>query len=538
MKLMLLNKIKLLYFVAVTSLIVFTSLSGNVGPYSFPSSVQALNIASHGKISLPFQLPISSYWPDTLLVEKDYPVPSLILAIFYLITNISPDFLPFFPVSGFMIFLFYYIILLKVLLEGEESQSLSRKSISNSLTFLAYLLVIHNLFARTHAYYVGRATLGVVYFVILVYLLLRLATSNKKNSWIFTTLIILITIAFTYYTSILAISITLFLLLFTYAIKFSLLQQRTKEVIFSLAIVSLFLVIIQPIVNVLTFSPSRFIDNIISWVLAQLKIERGEAYYLTVGNVPIDLFTRISTVWLNYSLIMIFILAFIFYFLNELIKKRRLDIQKHANILAIVTIGASLAELFYTFHAPTVSLRFITMLSILYVPLVITGINKAKVRRTLCYVMSILLIIFYVGTLNSTLVYGRVNDVQYLYGFNKFISDSVTSYNVVITGDSYYTGYLFFKTSISGDYARVLFTTLGIRTFDLFDSQDTNTLNSSIKKLIDIHVKYLMIVNDGKPITGDPWGYAITPSPTSINYLITHLNTIYHDGYVYLLNLY
>jgi hypothetical protein len=517
----------------VMGILTFISLSGNIGPYSFPSSAQALDIIRHGKISLPPQLPVSSYWANTLFIEKDYPVASIILAIFYLTTSISPDFLPFLPISGFMVFIFYYIIL-KTLLEIKGTQSLYGKGIINAL--LSLLIVIYDLFNRNIAYYVGRATLGVAFFMVITYLLLKLIANNRKSSWIIVTLIVLLATSFAYYTTILAAFIALFLFFFFNIIRLLKLEQRTREAIFSLVIVSLFLVVIQPIINVLSLSPGKFVNNLISWILAQLKIEQNEAYYLTVGSISMDLFTRISTIWLGFSLKLTFIFTFICYILNELIKERKLNMRKPANILAVITVSASLADLSYTFQAPTISLRYITMLSIFYVPLVVARVNRAKIKKTFGLAISILLIVFCVGTFNSILLYGRVNDVRYLYGFNEFISGIITSHNVVIAGDSYYTGYLFFKTSLGKDYTGILFTTLGIRTFDLFGLHSTDSIINCVRGMISKDVGYLIIVNDGKPITGDPWGYAVTPSNVSINFLINHSNIIYYDGDVYLLN--
>jgi hypothetical protein len=441
----------LLYFIVTISILIFIPLSDNIGAYSFPSSVLALSIITHGKISLPFQSSVSSYWTGTLSIERDYPAPSLILASFYLITNIPPDLMPLLPISGFIIFIFYYIML-TILLGIRGAQSLRGRRPYEVIVLL--LVVMYDLFARNASYYVGRATLGVALFIVIVYLFLKTATNDGEGKWTIAALIILIATSFTYYTSILAACIILLLFLFTSMIRLSTFGQRVKRAFFSLAITSLFLTIVQPIVNTILLSPSKFINNLINWILAQLKIEQNEAYYLTVGNISIDLFTRASAIWLDYFLKLIFIIVFVCYFLNELIKKKRLNMREPANALTIITVGASLAELFYTFQAPTVSLRFITMLSILYTPLAITRISKAGVARIVSLIISTLLIVFYIGTFNGILVYGRINYTRHLYGFSEFISGIVASNNDVIGGDSYYTGYLFFKTALSRDYTR------------------------------------------------------------------------------------
>jgi len=392
---------------------------------------------------------------------------------------------------------------------------------------------------RIHAYYVGRATLGVAFFVMIIFLVLRLITSSKKSAWIMLIMVVLITTSFTYYTSILASFFAFLLLSFTCIVKSSPFERRIKKSIFSLTILLLLLVLHQPIVDVLTISPNKFINNFTEWFFAQLKIEKDtEAYYLHVGDIHVDMFTRISAIWLSNILRVFFILLFASYILSELSRKGESNIKDPANVLAIIAIGASLAELFYTFQAPTVSLRFITMISALYVPLMIVKIKNARIRTILGSVISILLIVSHIGTLNKTLLYGRVNDFKNLYAFDTFISCITSHRSIVIAGDSYYTSYAYFKATLNGVGDYFHFTTFHKYVFYLFKLYDDYpTIKQYIRGLAKRGINYLMLVDDGKPITGDPWGYAVMPSYTAINLLICHLDVTYNDGCVYLLYL-
>jgi hypothetical protein len=276
--------------------------------------------------------------------------------------------------------------------------------------------------------------------------------------------------------------------------------------------------------NGLQISPSKFVNNLVAWILAQLKIEKNtEAFYLNVGNVPIDPFTRVSVIWLGFLFRILFILAFVMYLLNKLWNMEKPRINEPLDTLIIITIGASLAELSYTFQASTLSL-------------IITRIKKTEIKTIANIIISVLLIIFYIGSINSTIIYGNINAPQNLYGFNSFISGSTQPhYSTIIAGDSYYTSYASFKVFLSTGEGRLYFTILGSYVIYLFSSYENSTINA--EEFVNHDINYLLLINDDKPISGDPWGYSIMPSHSSINFLLHRLEIIYNDGHVYLLSM-
>jgi hypothetical protein len=540
------NLVLLVYFVFVVGILVFIPLSGNVDPFSFPSSVLAMNILRYDRIILPSSLPINVFWIDALSVERNYPLPSILLALFQLITGVPPDLLPFLPLSGLVTFIFYYIMILKIL--GElETFKLLHKEIHNVKMYylklvLLLLLAIHNLFDRNGSYYVGRPTLGVAFFVMMLYVIMKLFTHNKKLEWIILMMIISMASSFTYYTSTLAIFTVSLLFLLANIVRLPHYDQHTKKALFSFTIFSLFLTINQPIIHIFTSSAlsfDRFISNFMAWILAQLKVERSsEAYYLAVGAVIRDPFTRISAVWIGFALRAIFILMFIFMFLVTV--RRKGMMKKIILVLLIVVIGASLAELPYTFQTSTVSLRFATMTSLLFVPIVFNEIKRTRIKITLGFIILILLMLFYTGTLCDIIMYHKIYPYKYIYGFTLFISNIAQfHYNVnIVAGDSYYTGYVFFKTMLNNDRSSFYFTTLKKYALYLFNQyEEPYIIKHYVMDLVKNNIDYLIIVNDGKPVTGDPWGYAITPSRTSTNFLIQHENMLYNDKCTYLLHL-
>jgi len=534
----------LLYFVIAICAVTSFSFLGNVNPYSFPSAVQASKIVACGKILVDFQNEVT-YWERALTNEVEYPIPSILLAILNLITNVPSILLPFLPITGFTLSILYLTIL-KALQEDVM--------ISNEKEFILMLLsltiIAFDLFARNDAHYVGRATLGVVFLVLASYILLMFI-SNKRNSRreLLLLLILTIVISYTYYTAFLAILTTIVIygmLLYTPIFKIFKSNPDKKNGILTLIVIALFLILIRPFISLIRGIPlsfEKFVGNIMDWILTRLRIEQGEAREF-FGEVPIDLYTRISTVWLGYAIRLLSIFTFAYYFLNEVIRcrvasKAHVQTLKPADVYAIITIGSTIAEFFYTFIVSIISLRLITIFSVFYVPLIIIKIRNSKIRNVLTIFVLISLVLFYVGTFRSIYMYGKVNTNKYILGLSFYTSSHGESLSrIIITGDSYYTGYLWFMcnhhnnldTTSCHIHKGILFTILDRDIYDLFNSHNIDKTISCIKKLVASNTNInLIVVNDGKPMRGTAWGYVTIPSSTNINFLVNKMNIIYND---------
>jgi hypothetical protein len=529
------------------------SLLGNVNPYSFPPATQALEVLKYGKILTAYQ-DGTSYWEKTLISEVEYPAPSTLLAIYSLITNIPSSFLPFLPITGFILLLFYLTIL-KALLKIDRITDLIKEK--SYLVLLFLIIILFDIFRRNDAYYVGRATLGVTFLAISSYMFLMFLNKVNARGPFLSLLLITITASYTYYTTSLAMFIiTMLYLLLTYTSKFSNFGLSERSYILALVVTSLFLIIVRPIMSLaraIPLSPEKFISNLMDWILTRLRIEQGEASEF-FGEVPLDLFTRVFTVWLGYLIIFFTIFAFALYlvnFINKVIKsktsRKTLQTLEPADMYAIIVISGGIAELFYTFLIPIISLRLITIFSIFYIPLMVIRIKDSKTKNIVAIFITLLSILFYVGTCGSIALYGKVETAKYILGISSYISfNGVASDKVMITGDSYYTGYLWFmyaSNSISNNilydsHGKVLFTILDRDIYDLFSSHDISRIIYCIKKLTvsDTDVM-LVIINDGRPLRGTAWGYMTILSPINMNFLINNANAIYNDDSSFLLKL-
>ena len=542
-----------LYLVIAMSIITSFSLLGNVNPYSFPSATQALEILKYGKMLTAHQAGIS-YWEENLISEIEYPVPSMLLAIYCLVTNMPSSFLPFLPITGFILLVFYLAIL-KALLKISRITDLIKERSYLVLLFLT--IILFDIFRRNDAHYVGRATLGVTFLVISSYMFLMFINKVDVRGLFLSLFLITIITSYTYYTTSLAMFIiTMLYILLAYTFKFSNFGPSKRGYILALVVTSLFLIIVRPIISLahaISLNPEKFINNLMDWILTRLRIEQGEASEF-FGEVPLDLYTRVFTVWLGYLIIFFSILVFVLYlvnFINRVIKSRTsrkiLQMLESADMYAVIVISSVIAELPYTFVVPIISLRLITIFSIFYIPLMLIRIKDSKIKNIVVIFITLLLILFYVGTYRSVGLYGKAETAKYILGISSYISfNDVASDKITITGDSYYTGYLWFmyaNNSTSNDilydsHGKVLFTILGRDIYDLFSSYDINRTIYCIKKLIKGNTDVmLVIINDGKPLRGTAWGYMTTLSPINMNFLINNTNVIYNDNSSFLLEL-
>jgi hypothetical protein len=442
------------------------------------------------------------------------------------------------------------LITLKALLEINSIADLIKEK--PFFAFLSLAIILLDLFIRNDAHYVGRATLGVTLLVATSYIFLMFMSGRDVGRHFPLLLIITVVIAYTYYTAFIAtfIIVTLYILSI-YVLKFSNSNTNKRGYTLTLASTLLFLIIIRPflaLVRTIPLSPGKFIDNLMDWILSRLGIERGEAIEF-FGEVPIDLFTRVSTVWLGYAIRLFSIFTFALYLINRIIinktiKSKTLSrkasyVLKPGDIYAIIVIGATIAELLYTFLIPIVSLRYITMFSVFYIPLMLTRIRNSRIGNVIATLITLSLILLYAGTCRSVFIYGKVGTAKYISGISSYISlNGEASSKTVITGDSYYTGYLWFmhiynnvlNNTPRSTYGRMSFTVLDKDIYDLFNSHNISRTVYCIKKLVAGSIStHLVIINDGKPIRGTAWGFMTLLSPTNMKFLINNLSVLYND---------
>ena len=224
-----------IYFIINMALIIYIPLTGHVGDYAYPTATMASIITNNGHINVA-GLRVDTYWEGALTIERDYPVPAILLAITRLITALPGAYVPYIPLSGFLAFLIFYVVFKEKL---------------NKKTMIIYVLIPYYIFSIIHGFYVGRATLGVAFQVLIVYLVLRLILMRDvQNFWL--VIIALVTSYFTYYTTIVVTTTIFFYLFITNRIRLLSIPSYIGSSIKFLLVISLNLLIFQPIIS--TFS--------------------------------------------------------------------------------------------------------------------------------------------------------------------------------------------------------------------------------------------------------------------------------------------
>ena len=257
-----------------------------------------------------------------------------------------------------------------------------------------------------------------------------------------------------------------------------------------------------------------------------MKVNREEAYALHVGNVEVDIFARITSIWIGWILRVLVILVLSFHIITKLKKFRKLNASAFGDVIAIIAMGSFTGELFYTFVAPTLSLRYLVMFSIFILPVVLQ-------RKWIIGLILSLFIMFYIGTIYSVFVYGKAYQPFSLQRVATFFSYSTP---VIVTGSSYDTGYLFYATYESFHSFAIHYTTLGSLSLKLFGA-NSDDIKLAISQLSSCNIRYLVFVDNGNPVSGDAWGYAVTPSNIAKN-LLSNTNILYsaHPTYLYYLS--
>jgi hypothetical protein len=499
-----------IYFIVSIALIIYIPLTGHVNDYAYPTATMASIIINNGHINIP-ELQMSIYWEGVLTIERDYPVPAILLAMTRLITALPGAYIPYIPLSGFLSFLVLY--------------AMSNMK-TNKKVILIYLLILYSLFIRIQGFYVGRAALGVAFQVLIVYLVLRLILMRDvKSFWLVN--IALIASYYTYYTTIIASTTIFFYIFITKRIRLLSIPSYIDLPMKFLLIISLNLLISQPIISTFsTISVSNFFTYLFSFIGTLLKINRDEAYALHVGSIEVDIFARITSIWIGWILRLLVILALLFYIITKLKKFRKLDASTFDDVMAIIAIGSFTGELFYTFVAPTLSLRYLLIFSIFILPIVLQ-------RKWITSLILSLFIMFYIGTIYSVFVYGTAGQSFLLQRVIAFFSYSTP---VIVTGSSYDTGYLFYATYESFHNFTIHYTTLGSLSLKLF-GVNIDDIKLAISQLLSRNIRYLVFVDNGKPVFGDAWGYAVTPSYIAKN-LLFNMNIVYnaHPTYLYYLS--
>ena len=173
--------------ISISLMTIYLLLLGSVSPFPVASSIGAVEIIKTGHLPLADVTP-SQYWNNAMEFERNYPIPSLILAVLHMITGMPLNVLPYIPLLISFIPIYYSLAYLFL-----SSKYFSLLYSTFSAFYLMTLL------------YVCRVSLGIMIATSILYLLLRVVSiksfRNKVGGTLITTNLLAIALSFTYYTT-------------------------------------------------------------------------------------------------------------------------------------------------------------------------------------------------------------------------------------------------------------------------------------------------------------------------------------------------
>lgn len=506
-----------------------------MGVYASPTTVYSQQIINSGKlVNSSFLSPMDTHGISDVNLESEYPLPSIILAMFAVITGIPQSYLMFIPISGFA-GIIYFVLARRILSE--------QKNAGLYALLFALIYFIYTMVDRIHATYAGRATFGVVMLAFFFFCFSLFLYKGQKNNLYQSPLIICscifaVVAGYTYYSSTLAI-VAITLIVFFINLKF----LKGKLISFaglSIALISIFLFVQNMSALVNSLNLNLFADNLIGYVRIRLTSGTSQLTMYYSGLVNIDSLTQRLMSFSSYVIFGSMIAIII-----SLIKYRPKvgEPYKLIWIFSLMTLIAGASELVYVSVTPMFPTRFFVIFGLIILFYIIIDYTKNTALKThrlkiiikkLFVILIIAIVIFAsVGILRYGWIYGKGGAKPFAYSEIQPLSEFVSVHSsnqtpVAVTGDAYYIANMFCIISSHGDTKNVISRPLGQDTISLYYS----SFNDSNKDfLMDINKKginYILIVQNDRPLWGDDWGYTVPPPNMSFFY--KDFTIVYNNG--------
>ena len=518
--------------------------------YAAPTAFYALQAARSGILATP-HLPNppspNSYWQGNVETEVQFPIPALLLAVFFDITGIPADYVMFIPIVG-LAGIIYFVMARHVL-----SMIGQKKLFTVLLPSIYYCFISISNIATG---YVGRATLGVIFLSYLLFAYLLFFEGPLRGShtraWFVISVLLIIVISLTYYVSSLAVFTASFLLVAS-SFLFPILRKRGT----ALTIISTVALIYGPFAFLVTrvsgeLTLEAFVNNVILFWATTLRIDIGpQINAISNSAVNVSIYDRITSDWFGYLLRLLSIIATVWAFLKYR-RNLRAGGNRTAGVLWLfssIIIFLSISELGYLFVAPVEPTRFISMYGLILL-LVFLGIiirNESKLRFgstlkqvSLRKILAVLLILILALNAHGVLRFTWYRDnakpyaYQTVYPATKLLlSHSASAEPIGVTGDADYLANVFFITATNNGLGSVGAEPLEEHTATLYSSALGQDMSPFLSAMHQKDVSLLLFVTDGRPIWGDEWGYRF-----SIDNLDSQrLTLIYNDGLVQVFSL-
>jgi len=519
-----------------------------VGAYAAPTAVYANRVLSRGMLLSSWDVikPPHSYWKGAIEYEVQYPAPSLLLSILMLISNIPLEYAMFVPIAGIANII--YFVLAKHILTSHKNI----KSYGLLFAALYYAFVTSNYIGSTYA---GRASLGITlftYFLFCCSKFLHVDATKRSRVCVIVLVLLALVSGYTYYTtsaSIITIMLPMITLTAWPGIHISLKRKRILYSGLSVMILTVFLFINNPIITriVGTMNGRSYIANIIQYLgymLGKIGIKipglNTQATVWDIELIQVDLISCLGeriVFAIQYSSIVAVIIGLLMYEPRN----RHRSFYDIIWLFCLSILLSSFGELGYFAVGPKPPLRLLMMYGPI-VTLFILGdfISKyINFKRRKEQVIALLLIILAMslgcwGSLRYAWRYGWYSGKPFAYHEVHSLSEFLSTYSesenpVTLTGDAYYTANILFITSLHDKVNAVIPEPLGRDAISLYECLVTKKKQDFFARMDIRNIKYLLLVDNTRPIHGDSWGYVVDlPKASTLD--ITLFTLIYSDG--------
>ena len=535
-------------------------------PFAAPPAVYSQMIINDGHlVERTSILPTSQvFWGIALTNEIQYPLPSILISVFMLITAIPFQYAMSIPLLA-IINIIYFVLARYIF-----------TSITRNKGYVWFFSALFYLFiAASHVGgggTVGRAALGVPFLAFFIYIYLKFAHESnvpryRSNHFGLVVMLVLsiFAIGFLYYFATIDIIVLMVLIIISTTFTKSLLPRKRPWLEGFILVIAIFLFLGTSImIGIIQItSINQMFSNFIQYfgfMAGRIGITfnwlSAEPTFWNINLVQFDPIINFGNrVWFFIQWSSVFaIIACIFAYRPRKFQRSPKDVVW---LFCVFIVFSSFGELGYFIIGPYEPTRLLFLFGPIVTLSIVIGIvsernkirklkvNKLKFAKLKLVIAILVILVFCIGILGVLKVattYGMASAKPFafdnIYPFSVFISTySPNDRPLVLASDENYAAHVFFISSHYNKTATVVAEPLlgdAITLNEVVANGDSQVFVSAMRSR---QIEYLLIINDGKPVYGDVWGYIINALEIdTISQL--QFSLIYNDGKAQLFQLY
>jgi hypothetical protein len=508
--------------------------------YCLPTAIYSVEIIKNGKLldEASIQSIYRGFWAHAINVELSFPLPSLFVSLFSLITNISLEFIPYIPINilGSII---YFILARRILCEkGYDSYCL----------FLSVAYYIFSSFSIIGIGYFGRASTG--YSVFLPFFLFSYLTMLRKSivkedyrSWIMLSILFTLAIGLTYYISLSSIMMSTIATIILFKLITFFTGNKVKYPGFAISITAIALFIYNPFI--MAYIHNRpIVYEIINFVTRMLTFE--SMYFRVQQSVNLPAYYDPLSYMLKQLIFIIRIISILAVPIAIIIYKPKKK-QRQFNTIWLFSVIVLLLSISESICYRGFSPRFLTtygLLVLLYMirncihflsnKNLIETTSKSLFRRLFSLSIILIFLLSSYGLIRINFYYGHDPLIWYkVHPVSKVISIFSSETLITITGDLSVITQIQYIASLNNGVEKTNIATeiLAQDLLTLHQAISTGHAEVFIKNMHKRNISYLLLVNSERPVkaSGEWTDVAVIPIDQSMQALPI-ADIVYYDG--------